>query len=133
MRKDAPLPQYMFHVKLKACIFVPKFQCNFLRYIMDFLSFTGQRGNGRVDHHTHSLLISKAYPYFMNFCTRIRQLIQFLIKNLVIIQLVLLVCKEKTYIFCQNFTFPIFLFLFIIADCCVDQCEPRNRFLLIMS
>ena len=76
---------------------------------MDFLSFTGQRGNGRVDHHTHSLLISKAYPYFMNFCTRIRQLSQFLIKNLGIIQLVLLVCKEKTYFFVK---ISLFLFYF---------------------
>ena len=100
---------------------------------MDFFHLQVKGVTVRVDHHTHSLLISKAYPYFMNFCTRIRQLSQFLIKNLGIIQLVLLVCKEKTYFFCQNFTFPILLFLFIIADSYVDQCEPRNRFLLITS
>ena len=29
MRKGTPHPQYIFYVKLKVYIFVPKFQCNF--------------------------------------------------------------------------------------------------------
>ena len=68
----------------------------------------------------------------MKFFTRIRQLNSFLIKHLVVFQLVLLLYKEKTYIWRQNFTFPLLLYLFIIASCYVDQYEPRNRVPLIM-
>ena len=33
----------------------------------------------------------------------------------------------------ENFTLAISLFLFIIANCYVGQCEPRNSVPLIMS
>ena len=64
----------------------------------------------KVDHHAHSLLISKTCPYFMKFCSRIRQLSQFLIEHLVIIQLVLSLYKEKLTFFVN-----ILLFLFLFS------------------
>ena len=33
----------------------------------------------------------------------------------------------------KNFTFPISYFLFIIANCYVDQCEPVKSVSLMMS
>ena len=45
-----------------------------LLYSMDFFHLQATGVTVRVNHHTHSLLISKNFPFFMNFCTRIRQL-----------------------------------------------------------
>ena len=55
----------------------------------------------RVDHHTHSLLISKAYPYFIKFRTRIRQLSKSN-PEVSVYSTGFVFRKEKTYIFCQK-------------------------------
>ena len=68
----------MFHLKLKSLSFLNSnatFELtSTLLYSMDFFHLQARGVTVSVDHYTHSLLISKAYPYFMNFCTRIRQL-----------------------------------------------------------
>ena len=78
-----------------------------LLYRMDFFHLLARRITVRVDHHTHSLLISNTYSYFVHVLddfTNSNRVFSGYSSSFVTLQ-------GKTYIFCQNFT-PYFSFPF---------------------
>ena len=105
-----------------------------LLYSMDFFLSTDQKGDGKGRSQYSFSVNQLSLPLFHEF------LYTYQTTQLVFNQafkeystgFVTLQGKKLTF-FSKNFTSPISVFLFIVASCYVDQCEPRNRVPLIIS